>query len=96
MYSQEDLKKLRVTMMIKVLLIFGGIIFMQLIAYMLCVLGYVAYGMMRGGDYARLLAEVTILGADFTDKYNVSHLGGQCHIIVYMVWSALYKIKLAQ
>ena len=49
-------------MMIKVLLIFGGIIFMQLIAYMLCVLGYVAYGMMRGGDYARLLAEVTILG----------------------------------
>ena len=69
MYSQEDLKKLRVTMMIKVLLIFGGIIFMQLIAYMLCVLGYVAYGMMRGGDYARLLAEVTILGQ--TSQTNI-------------------------
>ena len=93
MYSQEDLKKLRVTMMIKVLLIFGGIIFMQLIAYMLCVLGYVAYGMMRGGDYARLLAEVTILGQ--TSQTNIM-LAGQCHIIVYMVWSALYKIKLAQ
>ncbi len=63
MYNESDsLKKLKVTMMIKVLLIFGGIIFMQLISYMICVLGYVVFGMICGKGYARALAEVTILG----------------------------------
>ena len=84
MYSQEDLKKLRVTMMIKVLLIFGGIIFMQLIAYMLCVLGYVAYGMMRGGDYARLLAEVTILGQ--TSQTNIMLAISAVSAILSFIW----------
>ena len=91
MYSQEDLKKLRVTMMIKVLLIFGGIIFMQLIAYMLCVLGYVAYGMMRGGDYARLLAEVTILGQ--TSQTNIMLAISAVSAILSFIWCGVLYIK---
>ena len=90
MYSQEDLKKLRVTMMIKVLLIFGGIIFMQLIAYMLCVLGYVAYGMMRGGDYARLLAEVTILGQ--TSQTNIMLAISAVSAILSFIWCGVLYI----
>lgn len=91
MYSQEDLKKLRVTMMIKVLLIFGGIIFMQLIAYMLCVLGYVAYGMMRGGEYARLLAEVTILGQ--TSQTNMMLAISAASAVLSFIWCAVLYVK---
>lgn len=82
-----DLKRLRVTMTIKSLLIFLGIIFMQLIAYMLCVLGYVIYGMAQGKEYARALAEISLLNT--TQSTNLMLLISAVSALLSFIWCAI-------
>lgn len=89
--SIDDLKKLRVTMLIKVLLIFGGIIFMQLAAYMICVLGYVIYGIICGKGYAAALAEVTILGQ--SSETNIMIAISAISAILSFIWCGILYIR---
>ena len=92
MHNETDgLKKLRVTMMIKVLLIFGGIIFMQLLAYMLCVLGYVVFGIISGKGYARALAEMTILVQ--ASETNVMLAISAVSAILSFIWCGLLYVR---
>lgn len=87
----DNLKRLRVTMLIKVLLIFGGIIFMQLAAYMICVLGYVIYGVIAGKGYARALAEVTVLGQ--ASETNIMLMISAVSAILSFIWCGLLYIR---
>lgn len=91
MQNSDELKRLRVTMLIKVLLIFGGIIFMQLIAYMLCVLGYAVFGVISGKGYARALAEVTILGQ--ASDTNIMLLISAVSAILSFVWCEILYVR---
>ena len=85
-----ELKRLRVTMVTKALFIFIGIILMQLIAYMLCVLGYTIFGIAQGIGYARALAEITILNT--TKSTNLMLTISAVSAILSFIWCAiLYK-----
>ena len=85
-----ELKRLRVTMVTKALFIFIGIILMQLIAYMLCVLGYTVFGIAQGIGYARALAEITILNT--TKSTNLMLTISAVSAILSFIWCAiLYK-----
>lgn len=86
-----DLKRLRVTMLTKVILIFLGIIFMQLIAYMICVLGYVVYGMMCGKGYAAALAEVTILGQ--ASETNIMLAISAVSAVLSFIWCTVLYVR---
>ena len=74
-------------MTIKSLLIFLGIIFMQLIAYMLCVLGYVIYGMAQGKEYARALAEISLLNT--TQSTNLMLSISAVSALLSFIWCAI-------
>jgi hypothetical protein len=82
-----ELKRLRVTMVTKALFIFIGIILMQLIAYMLCVLGYTVFGIAQGIGYARALAEITILNT--TKSTNLMLTISAVSAILSFIWCAI-------
>lgn len=76
------MNKLRVNVCIKSLLIFGGIILMQMVAYMLCFAGYIIVFTAGGDEYVTALQKVTnLMNGDSSFLMSVSAVSASLSLI---------------